>query len=154
MLNDFKPAYSPQQRESISSMALIRKKLFEVQKAVKTIKKNWNPFDGISKISTSAILKEIQPALVENKLVIYFFDNIINSDDEKKHIKSTIVLTDIETGESVEVFAVAKERHSKKTESDEQCTAVASAYARRCALVGLLGLDSGIDINSMVNRNK
>ena len=61
---------------------------------------------------------------------------------ERFYIKATAVFTDIESGETIENSALARESAQKKGMDESQITGATSSYARKYALNGLFCIDA------------
>lgn len=144
----------------------IYKKLNAVQTSLKAPKNQFNKFGGYKYRSCEDILEAVKTHLKENGLVLLISDNIETresqyqveyTDNDKKatmktesktnrvYVKATAKLIDIETGESIEVSAYAREEESKKGMDGSQVTGASSSYARKYALNGLFAIDDNKD---------
>lgn len=90
------------------------------------------------------ILEAAKPHLAEVKAVI-LLDNEIQQVGDRWYVKAIAKFVDVETGESVEVSAQAREEETKKQMDGSQITGASSSYARKYALGGLLAIDDGKD---------
>lgn len=138
-------------------------KLNRIQTELKAGKNQYNKFGNFNYRSAEDILEGAKPLLKENNAVIILTDNpeilersiITNGvvDDIKQiYIKATAKIIDVDSGQSIEASAYAREADSKKTMSAEQITGSASSYARKYALSGLLAIDDNKDSDFYDNR--
>lgn len=127
----------------------IYEKLFEVQQQIKVSKNQYNGFGKYKYRSAEGILESLKPVIKDLGLVILLKD-VVESIGECRYIKSTATLIDIETKESIESTAYAREPLSKKGMDESQITGSTSSYARKYALGGILALDDGQDSDSYV----
>jgi hypothetical protein len=89
--------------------------------------------------------------LKNNKCTIVVDDELILIGD-RYYIKATANFLDTESGESIYVNGYAREADEKTGLDAAQITGSASSYARKYALVGLLGLDDNQDPDSLNNN--
>lgn len=122
----------------------IHEKLCEVQNKLKAPKGQYNAFGKYHYRNCEDILEAVKPILKDLKLTIRLNDEIVNI-GERYYIKSTITLTDCETGETAETTAYAREEESKKGMDGSQVTGASSSYARKYALNGLFAIDDAKD---------
>ena len=125
----------------------IYEKLSAIQQQVKAPKNQTNDFGGFNYRSCEDILEVAKPIIAENKTVLYLTDDIVNV-GERYYIQSTAILQDLEGDGHIEVNALAREIEQKTKMDSSQLTGVASSYARKYALSGLLDLDDNKDPDS------
>lgn len=128
-------------------------KLFNIQQKIKVGKNQVNNFSHFKYRSVEDILTELKPLLNEEKCLILLTDTAELVGDYN-YIKATAKFIDIETGETIETYADAREPKDKKGFDEPQITGTASSYARKYALNGMLALDDNKDVDSTDNRDK
>lgn len=128
----------------------IYKKLFEVQQNLKAPKNLYNKFGNYNYRSAESILEAVKPLLNEQKVILLINDEMIEVGG-KNYIKATAKFIDIESGESIENSALAREEEFKKGMDTSQITGSCSSYARKYALNGLFMID---DVKDSDTTNK
>lgn len=140
-------------------------KLGTVQSMLHAPKDKKNSFQGYNYRSAEDILERVKPILKEVGAVIVITDEAhpVGPDrtaytciDPKSpmfgkevtspqhiYIRATAKFVDIESGESVDVSAEAREEEVSKGTEEPKLTGKASSYARKYALNGLLAIDDG-----------
>ena len=131
----------------------IYKKLMNVQSALKVPKAQVNKFGGYNYRSLEDICEAVKPILAKEGLVIVMSDEPINIDGWH-YIKATVRLIDIESGESIENSASAREPQEKKGSDASQISGAASSYARKYAMNAMLLTDDTKDADSQDNRQE
>ena len=119
----------------------IYKKVLNVQTKLKAPKGQYNSFGKYSYRNAEDILEAVKPLLKEEGLILNISDEIILIGD-RYYVKATAKLIDIDTGESVESYGLAREDETKKGMDLSQVTGSCSSYGRKYALNGLLAIDS------------
>lgn len=123
----------------------IYEKLAAVQQELKAPKDKYNSFGEYNYRSAEGILEAVKPLLAANKATIVISDEIIAVGD-RTFVKATANFVDIETdGNTGAVTAFAELTKEKKKLDASQLTGVASSYARKYALNGLLLIDDTKD---------
>lgn len=154
-------------------MKNILNKLNKIQVELKAPKGQFNKFGKYNYRNCEDILEALKPLLEKYKAVINIKDEIIvlgdkdtviNINDEingeikvvndRYYVKATATLYDIESGESIETTAFAREEENKKGMDSSQITGSASSYARKYALNGLLAIDDTKDSDSTNKHGK
>lgn len=120
-----------------------------VQGALKAPKGQWNGFGKYAYRSCEDILEAVKPLLTRHGLVLTVGDEVAQVGD-RIYIRATATLTDGER--SVSNSALAREPLDKKGMDASQVTGMASSYARKYALNGLLCIDDAKDADTMDNR--
>ncbi|MBU5337507.1 ERF family protein [Intestinibacter bartlettii] len=128
----------------------IYKKLFNIQQELKAPKNLYNKFGNYNYRSTETIIEAAKPLLKSNSLILLINDEV-QEIGGKNYIKATAKLVDIETGESIENSALAREDEDRKKMDSPQITGSCSSYARKYALNGLFCID---DIKDSDATNK
>lgn len=124
-------------------------RVIAVQGALKAPKGQWNGFGKYAYRSCEDILEAVKPLLTEHGLALTLCDDIALVGD-RHYVRATACLTD---GESErKVTAYAREPLDKKGMDGSQVTGMASSYARKYALNGLLCIDDSKDADTMDNR--
>lgn len=114
----------------------IYQKLFNIQQELKAPKNQFNKFGNYSYRSYEDILDTVKPLLNENKLVLLIDDEVQESSG-KNYIKATAKLICIESGESIQTSALAREDEERKKFDSPQITGSTSSYARKYCLNGM-----------------
>lgn len=123
-------------------------RIIAVQGALRAPKGQWNNFGRYAYRSCEDILEAAKPLLAEQGLALTLCDEIALVGD-RHYVRATACLTD---GESErKVTAYAREPQGKKGMDESQVTGMASSYARKYALNGLLCIDDSKDADAMDN---
>lgn len=122
----------------------ILNKLSKIQQTLKAPKNLYNSFGKYNYRNCEGILEAVKPHLTTNKCVLSLSDEIIECGG-RIYVKAIAKITDVETNESYEVSAFARESEVKKGMDDSQITGATSSYARKYALNGLFLLDDTKD---------
>lgn len=135
--------------EEISTEGLgIYEKLIVVQMLLKAPKNQWNEFSKFHYRNCEDILEALKPLLLNHKLTLILSDSIVYLGD-RFFVKATAKLIDVETEESIEVEAYAREEASLKGMSSAQVTGATSSYARKYALNGMFCIDDTRDPDNL-----
>lgn len=129
-------------------MANIYEKLLKVQQELKAPKGQYNSFGEYKYRSCEDILEAVKPLLEKNKLTLILTDTIIPASETRFYVKATAKLIDTESEGTIENTAFARESEEKKKLDNSQLTGVASSYARKYALNGLLLIDDTKDADT------
>lgn len=129
-------------------MANIYEKLMNVQQELKAPKGQYNSFGEYKYRSCEDILEAVKPLLEKNKLILTLTDTIIPASETRFYVKATAKLIDVESEGTIENTAFARESEEKKKLDNSQLTGVASSYARKYALNGLLLIDDTKDADT------
>lgn len=122
-------------------------KLAQVQTELKAPKNQFNKFGNYNYRNIEDILEGLKPLLLKHGVTLIMTDSI-EVIGEEKYLKATAGMFDIETGESVQNSAYAKESTEAKGMTPAQITGSCSSYARKYALGGLLLIDDNKDDDS------
>ena len=132
----------------------IYEKLAAVQQELKAPKDKYNSFGEYHYRSAEGILEAVKPLLAANKATIVIKDDIEQMGD-RSFVKATAYFIDCEADlidagwrREVEVTAFAELTKEKKKLDASQLTGVASSYARKYALNGLLLIDDTKDADT------
>lgn len=125
-------------------MNKILTKLAIIQEKLNVVKGLVNDFGGFNYRSCEGILEALKPLLKETKTTIQLSDEVLYIGD-RFYIKAIAIFTCIETGESTNVSAFAREVTSKTKMDECQISGSSSSYARKYALSGLFALDDNKD---------
>ena len=128
-------------------MKSVHGKLLLVQKSLKAPKDQFNSFGKYKYRNLESILEAVKPLLSQHGLTLVISDEP-QSVGDRVYIKSTSVLTDIESGEQITTTAVAREAMVKKGMDDAQITGACSSYSRKYNLNGLFAIDDNKDADS------
>lgn len=134
----------------------IYQKLLAIQSELKAPKSQFNKFGGYSYRSCEDILEAVKSLLVKNNATIILQDKVELIGD-RYYVKVVAKFIDVETGESIETEALARESDQIKGMQASQITGATSSYARKYALGSLLLLDDCKDadaIHSKEDSNK
>jgi len=131
----------------------IYEKLAVLQSKLKAPKAQYNGFGKYNYRSCEDILEAVKPLLNETKTVITISDDLQNI-GERYYIKATVKIIDLETLESIENIAFAREEENKKGMDGSQVTGACSSYARKYALNGLFAIDDTKDSDATNNGEK
>ena len=129
----------------------IYKKLMLVQSKLKAPKNQYNSFGKYSYRSCEDILEGLKPLLSEVEAIVTLNDEILHEGD-RFYIRAVATFIDCNTGEKLEVSALAREDETKKGMDLAQVTGSVSSYARKYALNGLFAIDDTKDSDS-TNKN-
>ena len=131
----------------------IYKKLMNIQTKLKAPKSQRNNFGNYNYRSCEDILEAVKPLLDEFKVALTIKDEIILI-GERYYIKATATLIDIDTGDTTETSAYARESAEKRGMDASQVTGATSSYARKYALNGLFAIDDNKDADATNTHGK
>ena len=131
----------------------IYKKLMGIQTKLKAPKSQRNSFGNYNYRSCEDILEAVKPLLDEFKVALTIKDEIILI-GERYYIKATATLIDIDTGDTTETSAYARESAEKRGMDASQVTGATSSYARKYALNGLFAIDDNKDADATNTHGK
>lgn len=131
----------------------IYEKLLNIQTELKAPKSNRNSFGGYNYRSTEDIVEGIKPLLKKYNSTLIINDSIVLIGD-RYYVEATAKLIDIESNETVESKAYAREEECKPKMDTSQTTGSASSYARKYALNGLLAIDDTKDSDTTNTHGK
>lgn len=131
----------------------IYEKLLRIQDKLVCNKGQYNSFGNYSYRSCEDILEAIKPLLTEMNIVINLSDTL-EYIGERHYVKATATLIDIESGDSINSTAYAREEETKKGMDASQITGASSSYARKYALNGLLAIDDVKDSDTTNTHEK
>lgn len=122
----------------------VYKKLIEIQNELKAPKSQYNSFGKYNYRSCEDIQESLKPLLVKFGATVFIKDDIVLV-DSRYYVKAIVTFVDIETENTIESFAFARESEEKKGMDSAQVTGATSSYARKYALNGLFLLDDTKD---------
>lgn len=122
----------------------IREELSKIQKELKVPKNQYNEFGGYSFRNCEDILEAVKPLLPPGYTIT--LSDGIEAVLDRVYIKATATFANSE--EKIETTAYAREALEKKKSDPSQLTGMASSYARKYALGGLLALNDVKDADS------
>lgn len=125
-------------------MKTIYLKLINIQAELKAPKSQYNSFGKYKYRNCEDILEAVKPLLNKHKATLIISDEVTFIDG-RHYIKSTATFIDIETGESIQTSAYAREEETKKGMDGSQVTGASSSYARKYCLNGLFLIDDTKD---------
>ena len=128
-------------------------KLLAIQTELKAPKGQYNTFGKYKYRSCEDILEAVKPLLTKHKATVYITDSI-KQIGERYYIEATAHFVDVESGESIEVTAYAREEESKKGMDGSQVTGASSSYARKYALNGMFDIDDTKDSDATNEQTK
>lgn len=131
----------------------VYEKLMKVQSELKAPKNQYNSFGKYHYRSCEDILEGAKPVLAKYGAAITIRDSIEIHGD-RTYIKATATFYDVETGETIENTALAREELEKKGMDASQITGAASSYARKYCLNGLLLIDDTRDADADESKNE
>ena len=136
------------ERRSMENKPLsITAKLASIQASMEVPKNLHNDYGNYYYRNAESILKAVKPYLTSLGLYLTLNDSIEQVGD-RYYVKATAILTDIESDQSVEVSAYARESEKRSGMDDSQLTGSTSSYARKYALNGLFLLDDTKDADT------
>ncbi len=119
-------------------------KLLGIQSELKAPKGQYNKFGNYNYRSCEDILEAVKPLNVKYKTTVYLTDKVIQMGG-RYYVEATAHFIDVESCESIEITAYAREEESKKGMDGSQVTGASSSYARKYALNGLFDIDDTKD---------
>lgn len=125
----------------------IYQKLSDIQSQISVTKSNYNSFGKYSYRSAEDILEAAKPVCKANGCVLTVKDEMVALEG-RFYVKAIATLTDIDSLETIEVTAFAREEENKKGMDSSQVTGATSSYARKYALNGLFNLDDNKDADT------
>lgn len=128
-------------------MSRTHEKLALVQHRLKAPKSQYNSFGKYSYRSCEDILEGLKRPLENVGALVLLRDEIVEIGG-RIYVKATAAFVDAESGEAVEVTAMAREAEQKKGMDESQITGTASSYARKYALNGLFAIDDAKDADT------
>jgi hypothetical protein len=131
----------------------IKQKLLNVQRDLKAPKSQTNKFGGYSFRSFEDILENVKPHLASNGLVLNLIDEIVQIGN-RIYVKATARLSSVDSEETIEVCAFAREPEDKKGSDQSQITGAASSYARKYSCNGLFCIDDTKDADATETHGK
>ena len=134
-------------------MSEVYKKLSKVQQGLKVPKNQYNDFGGYSFRSCEDILEAAKPVLAKHNMAIKLTDSLVLKGD-RHYIEATVMLFDLDSGDSTTTTAYARESKKEKGKGKSQITGSASSYARKYALDGMFALDESKDADATNKHGK
>lgn len=125
-------------------MKNVLKKLFNIQQELKVPKNQRNTFGNYNFRSCEDIMEASKPICAKYNCILLCSD-LITYIGDRYYVQATATLFDLDSEESIEVTAFAREEETKKGMDASQITGASSSYARKYALNGLLQLDDNKD---------
>jgi len=125
----------------------LKQKLTKVQNILSVPKTENNDYGNYKYRSAEGILGVAKPLLIAQGLLLTLTDEIVMV-GERYYIKSTARVEDIDSEETIETTAYARESMVKKGMDDSQVTGSTSSYARKMALNGLFLLNDVKDADT------
>ena len=131
----------------------VYQKLNQVQVKLNAPKNQYNGFGKYYYRSCEDILEGLKPLLAEVGACVTINDEIVVIGEKAENVsnifvKATASFIDTDTGEKIEVSALARHSDAKKGMDDAQVTGATSSYARKYALNGLFCIDDNKDVDS------
>lgn len=125
-------------------MKTIHEKLKHIQNGLVATKDKTNKFGGFNYRNIEDLFKNLKPHLVKYNCTLITEEDIIFF-GERYYIKSTAILTCIDSGECIKASSVAREQVTKKGMEEAQVTGGCVSYARKYAVSGLFAIDNSKD---------
>ena len=125
-------------------MKNVLKKLFNIQQELKVPKNQKNTFGNYNFRSCEDIMEASKPVCLKYNCLLLCSD-VIAFVGNRYYVQATATLFDLDSEESIEVTAYAREEETKKGMDASQITGASSSYARKYALNGVLQLDDNKD---------
>lgn len=122
-----------------------------IQSEIRVLKSLENTFAKFNYRNCEMIYAEVKPLLKKYHCYLTLSDEVEMVGD-RFYIKATATIC--KNGESISVYARAREAEAKKGMDEAQLTGACSSYARKYALAGLLLLDDNKDIDACDNSDK
>ena len=135
----------------MSEKMTIQAKLLAIQTELKAPKGQYNKFGKYNYRSAEDIIEAVKPICKKYNTVLLLGDEIELIGD-RYYVKATAILTDLESGASVQTQAYAREEQSRSGMSADQLTGACSSYARKYCLNGLLMIDDSKDSDTDENH--
>ena len=127
-------------------------KLLDIQNELKAPKSQYNNYGKYNYRNCEDILEAVKPICKKYKAVVFLSDKLVIN-GERYYIEATATFVDVETNETIEVTAYAREEESKKGMDGSQVTGASSSYARKYALNGLFDVDDTKDSDFTNTKN-
>ena len=131
----------------------VNQKLMKVQSELKAPKGQYNSFGKYHYRSCEDILEGVKPLLSQYGATITLSDSIEVIGD-RMYVKVVATFRDVDTGDTVQNVAFAREEAEKKGMDGAQVTGASSSYARKYCLNGLLLIDDTKDADTDENHNE
>lgn len=128
-------------------------KLGAIQNELKAPKGQFNDYGGYKYRSAEDILEAVKPICFEHKVLPLLDDELVLI-GERYYIKATAKLLDLETKDTVETHAYAREDESRKGMTSDQLTGSTSSYARKYAMNALYAIDDSKDADTNEQRKQ
>lgn len=126
----------------------LQEKLINIQQKIKVAKSQYSEFGDYWFRSVEDIQSALKPICQEERAVCTCSDELVMI-GERYYVKATATLYDLDSSNKIESYAFAREELEKKKLDGSQLTGVASSYARKYALGGLLQLDDNKDSDGL-----
>ena len=130
----------------------VYEKLLDIQNELKAPKSQYNNYGKYNYRNCEDILEAVKPICKKHKAVVFLSDKLVIN-GERHYIEATATFVDVETNETIEVTAYAREEESKKGMDGSQVTGASSSYARKYALNGLFDVDDTKDSDFTNTKN-
>ena len=140
-------------KEEVEQTLPALKKLALIQKELFVPKANKNDFGKYNYRSCEDILVAVKP-LCEKYNCVLRINNYPFWQEGRHYVKTTVILTDLETGAKIENYAMAREEENKKGMDESQITGAAISYSRKYALAGLFCIDNEKDSDATNRKRK
>lgn len=134
-------------------MSEILRKLSAIQAELKVPKGQYNSFGKYNYRSCEDIMEALKPVCAKYGTVVLVSDELKNI-GERYYIEATAKIYDIETGDSLQNTAYAREEENKKGMDGSQITGTSSSYARKYALNGLFSIDDTKDSDTGIHKEQ
>lgn len=131
----------------------LQEKLINIQQKIKAPKSQYSEFGDYNYRSVEDIQSALKPICKEERAVCTCSDELVYI-GERYYIKAIATLYDLDSNNKIECCAYAREELEKKKVDGSQLTGIASSYARKYALGGLLQLDDNKDSDGLPKDEK
>lgn len=144
---------SDEKKEQEAKKPTLIVKLGLIQTELKAPKNQRNNFGGYNYRSAEDILEAVKPLAIKHGAVVRIFDEVHQVGD-RIYVKATVVLHDLDSNDSIQTTAFAREEETKKGMDGSQITGAASSYARKYALNGMFAIDDTKDSDATNDHGK
>jgi hypothetical protein len=129
------------------------KKIAKIQQEIEVPKNRYNEFGKYKYRSLSDIQNALRPLLAEYGLYCKLTDDL-QMEGGRVFCVTTASIVDLESGRTCYTVGIAEIGKNKKGMDQAQVTGAASSYAGKYALENLLGLDDGVDADSLHTKKR
>lgn len=131
----------------------VYQKLIKVQVELKAPKNQYNSFGKYKYRNAEDIMEALKPILAKHNATVFINDEIVFVEG-RHYVKTTATFVDIETGETIQTTALAREEETKKGMDGSQITGASSSYSKKYCLSNLLLIDDTRDSDATNTHGK